>query len=400
MDNPQSAPEDKDGFAGGDPPLKGLKVLELARVLAGPWAGQVLADLGATVIKVESPDGDETRGWGPPFISRDGDTTAAYFYACNRGKTSVAVDLKTAEGAAYVRELAADADVLIENFKTGGLVPFGLDFASVDAANPRIVYASITGFGQDGPAAHRPGYDYLLQAMSGLMSITGEPDRPPQKVGVAITDLFTGLYAVVGIQAALAERERSGKGQHIDLSLFDSATAMLANQAMNYLASGTAPGRMGNAHPNIAPYQVFDVSDGACVIAVGNDGQFARLCEVLGLAHLSADTRFATNAARVAHAQALIHVLRGPLSSWHRDELLAALESANVPASPINSVAEALNHPQIKARNMVIEPEDIAGLRTPLRFSRSELALGRSAPTKPGTTQGGLRVSVPRFERD
>ncbi len=367
----------------GEPPLKGLKVLELARILAGPWAGQVLADLGATVIKVEGPKGDDTRTWGPPFVEQGEDTSAAYFYACNRGKRSIAVDLKSAEGQAFVKGLAAEADVLIENFKVGGLARFGLDYDSVRKTNPRIVYASITGFGQDGPYASRAGYDYLLQAMSGLMSITGEPDREPQKVGVAVTDLFTGLYAVIGVQAALAERERSGEGQLIDLSLFDAATAMLANQATNYLASGTSPTRLGNAHPNIVPYQVFAVSDGSLVIAAGNDGQYQRLCTVLGRGDLMQDPRFATNAGRVTARDMLVPMLQESIATWTRDALLAALEGATVPAAPINSVADVLHDPQIVARQMIVEPEGIAGLRSPLKFSRSPLALDKTAPALP-----------------
>lgn len=364
-----------------DTPLKGLKVLELARILAGPWAGQVLADLGATVIKVESPKGDDTRTWGPPFVEREGDRSAAYFYACNRGKQSIAVDLKTEDGQRFVQELADEADVLIENFKVGGLRAFGLDYEAVSARNPGIVYASITGFGQDGPYASRAGYDYLLQAMSGIMSVTGEPDREPQKVGIAVTDLFTGLYAVIGIQAALAERAQSGKGQHIDLSLFDAATAMLANQATNYLASGTAPTRLGNAHPNIVPYQVFEVSDGALVIAAGNDGQFQRLCQVLGCIEIGKDPAYATNGDRVARRADLVPALQQEIILWTRDALLAALEAATVPAAPINSVEDVLKDEQIAARGMIIEPEGVAALRSPLRFSRSKLALDRSAPT-------------------
>lgn len=367
----------------GSPPLKGLKVLELARILAGPWAGQTLADLGATVIKVESPAGDDTRTWGPPFVERDGDRSAAYFYACNRGKTSVAVDLKTPKGQAYVQELAADADVLIENFKVDGLKRFGLDYESVAEANPGIIYASITGFGQDGPYASRAGYDYLLQAMAGIMSVTGEPEREPQKVGVAVTDLFTGLYAVIGVQAALAERAQSGKGQHIDLSLFDPATAMLANQATNFLASGASPTRLGNAHPNIVPYQMFQVADGALVIAAGNDGQYQRLCGVLGVAELGDDPAYATNGARVGAREVLIARLQPLVKAWKRDDLLEALEAATVPAAPINTVEDVLNDPQIAARGMVVEPEGIAGLRTPIRFSRSGLSLETSAPKLP-----------------
>ena len=263
-------------------PLEGLKVIEIARILAGPWAGQALADLGADVLKIEAPGGDDTRRWGPPFIERDGDTSAAYFYACNRGKTSLIVDFSTPEGQAQLRDLIADADILIENFKVGGLAKYGLDYATLCALNPRLIYCSITGFGQDGPYAARAGYDFMIQGLSGLMSITGEPDQQPQKVGVAVTDIVTGLYATTGILAAVAQRHRTGKGQHIDMALMDCATALLANQAMNYLATGTAPARKGNAHPNIAPYQVLPTADGHIIAAVGNDGQFQRFCGLLG----------------------------------------------------------------------------------------------------------------------
>ena len=365
------------------PPLAGLRVLELARILAGPWAGQVLADLGATVIKVESPQGDDTRQWGPPFIDGPGDRSAAYFHACNRGKTSLVADLRDPEDRARVQALAREADVVIENFKVGGLEGFGLDYSSVMAVNPRIVYASITGFGQTGPYATRAGYDYLLQAMSGLMAITGEPDGQPQKVGVAVTDLFTGLYAVIAIQAALAERERSGRGQHIDLSLFDCSLAMLANQAMNQLA-GASPSRLGNAHPNIVPYQVFETADGAIVIAAGNDGQFRRLCTVLELETVADDPRHATNAGRVEARDTLVPTLEAATRRRSRDALLSALEAATVPAAPINSVAEALADPQSVARRMVVEPGGVPGIRTPLVFSRSPLALDRPAPA-PGS---------------
>jgi crotonobetainyl-CoA:carnitine CoA-transferase CaiB-like acyl-CoA transferase len=361
-------------------PLEGLKVLELARILAGPWAGQTLADLGATVIKVESPQGDDTRSWGPPFIERGADNSAAYYYACNRGKRSIALDFKDNDDLAFAKALAAEADVVIENFKVGGLARFGLDYPSLAKANPRIVYASISGFGQTGPYAHKPGYDYMIQAMAGIMSVTGDPHGEPQKVGVAVADLFTGLYAVVGIQAALAERDRSGVGQHVDLSLFESATAMLANQAMNCLASGTSPTRLGNAHPNIVPYQVFQVRDGSLVIAAGNDGQYRRMCELLERTDLSSDPRFATNGSRVEHRDALVSELQKTLMAWKRDELLHALEKATVPAAPINTVEDVLSDPQIAARGMLIEPEDTQGLRTPITFSRSSLALDKAAP--------------------
>lgn len=358
-------------------PHEGLKVLELARILAGPWAGQVLADLGATVIKVESPNGDDTRTWGPPFVEQGADRSAAYFYACNRGKRCIALDFNNAEDLAFVQDLASQADVIIENFKVGGLQAFGLDYETVAQTNPGIVYASITGFGQTGPYAHRTGYDYLLQAMSGLMSITGAPDGEPQKVGVAVTDLFTGLYAVIGIQAALAARQTTGLGQHIDLSLFDAATAMLANQATNYLASGTSPTRLGNAHPNIVPYQVFDVADGQLVIAVGNDGQFSKLCTVLNVPGLAGHVRYLTNANRVENRATLIPTLSTATLRWTRDALLDALEQVGVPAAPINSVEDVLNDPQIKARGLLVDPGAMPGLRTPIVFSHSALSLAR-----------------------
>jgi len=282
-------------------PLQGLKVVELARILAGPWIGQSLADLGAEVVKVESPEGDDTRRWGPPFIERDGDRSAAYFYAANRGKTSVVADFATQAGRDRVIDLVRDADILIENFKVGGLAKFGLDYASLSAVNPRLIYCSISGFGQTGPYAARPGYDFLIQGMSGLMSITGAPDGQPQKVGVAITDVVTGLYGTIGILAAVEQRHRTGRGQHVDMSLLDCATVMLANQTMNYLATGTSPTRLGNEHPNIAPYQVVPTRDGHIILAVGNDGQFGRFCGVVGLEGLPGDPQFATNSDRLAN---------------------------------------------------------------------------------------------------
>lgn len=290
----------------GAAPLQKLRVVELARILAGPWIGQTLADLGAEVIKVEAPEGDDTRRWGPPFIDRprpDGTTerVAAYFHAANRGKTSITCDFTNAGDLARLKDLIATADVVVENFKVGGLKRFGLDYDSLAALNPRLVYASVTGFGQTGPRATQPGYDFLVQGMSGIMDLTGEPGGEPQKVGVAWIDIFTGLYGVIGIQAALAERERSGKGQHVDLSLLDVGVAVLANQAMNYLIGGTVPQRLGNAHPNIVPYQVFPASDGHLIIACGNDRQFAALCQALDLGDLAADPAFATNAARVGN---------------------------------------------------------------------------------------------------
>lgn len=365
-------------------PLAGLKVIELARILAGPWIGQTLADLGAEVIKVESPAGDDTRGWGPPFMDRDGDRTAAYFYAANRGKDSVVIDLTDADDLAKLKAMIADADVLIENFKVGGLVKYGLDYASLKDACPGLIYCSVTGFGQDGPYAHRAGYDFLIQGMSGIMSVTGEPDGQPQKMGVAFTDIFSGLYGVIGIQAALADRARTGLGQQVDISLMDTMTGVLANQAMNYLAAGQVPNRLGNAHPNIVPYQVFAVADGHIIIACGNDRQFRALCDVLGRGDLADDPAYASNADRVANRDRLVPALQDRLMGWSKAKCLAALERAVVPAGPINSVAEALADPQIVARGLQIAPEGVPGLRTPLRFSRSELVLDRTAPRKPG----------------
>ena len=284
-------------------PLKGIKVLELARILAGPWCGQTLADLGADVIKVESPEGDDTRKWGPPWIEREGEKAAAYYHAANRGKRSVTADFTTDEGRALVLDLAREADVLIENFKVGGLKKYGLDYGSLKVVNPKLIYCSITGFGQDGPYAARAGYDFMIQGMSGIMDLTGDPAGEPQKIGVAFADIFTGVYSVVAIQAALIARARTGEGQHIDMALLDCMTGVLANQAMNFLASGTVPKRLGNAHPNISPYQTFAVADGHLIVACGNDGQFVRLAEILGLGEMAADERFKTNPARVANRQ-------------------------------------------------------------------------------------------------
>lgn len=367
-------------------PLAGLKVLELARILAGPWCGQVLADLGAEVVKIESPEGDDTRRWGPPFVERpDGSRDAAYFHAANRGKRSEVVDFRTPAGQARIRELAAGADVLIENFKLGGLARYGLDYASLAALNPKLVYCSITGFGQDGPYAARPGYDFIVQGMGGIMDLTGEPDGAPQKIGVAYADILTGLYATIAIQAALIERARSGLGQHIDMALFDVMVGTLANQAMNGLVSGEAPGRLGNAHPNIAPYEAFPCADDWFILAVGNDAQFARLCAVLGLA---ADPGLATNAQRVARRQELAETIRAATRRWPRADLLAALERATVPAGPINTVAQAFADPQIAHRGMrlaIIDEDgrEVPGVRLPIRFSRSELAPLRPSPMLP-----------------
>lgn len=373
-----------DGRVGGAP-LKGLRVVELARILAGPWIGQTLADLGAEVIKVEAPEGDDTRRWGPPFMERprpEGgvETVAAYFHAANRGKTSITCDFGNPDDLARLKELIATADVVVENFKVGGLRKFGLDYEALAAANPRLIYASVTGFGQDGPRATQPGYDFLIQGMCGIMDLTGEPGAEPQKVGVAWIDIFTGLYGVIGIQAALAERERSGLGQRVDLSLLDVGVAVLANQAMNYLVGGTVPSRLGNAHPNIVPYQVFPASDGHVIVACGNDRQFAGLCRALALGPLATDTAYATNPARVTNRAVLCPLIAAATSARSRADIIAALEREGVPVGPINSVADALAEPQVIARGLRIAPEGIPGLRTPIAFSRSALVLDRAAP--------------------
>ena len=367
-------------------PLVGLKVLELARVLAGPWAGQIFADLGAEVIKVESPAGDDTRRWGPPSIDNgDGTSDAAYFHACNRGKRSIVVDFRKPEGCEIVRRLAERADVVIENFKVGALRKFGLDYASLKAINPAIVYCSITGFGQDGPYAARPGYDFIIQAMGGLMDLTGAPEGEPQKVGVATVDIFTGLYAVIAVQAALAHRQLSGQGQLIDMALLDTQVGVLANQAMNYLASGTVPHRLGNAHPNIVPYQVFATADGHIVIAVGNDGQFRQLVTVLGVPDLADNPLAATNEARVANRAVLVPELARLIAPFTRAGLLARLEQANVPAGPINTVAEVFADPQVVHRAMRIDLPHGSGaglpsVRTPIAMSGTPLTSDRAAP--------------------
>lgn len=369
-------------------PLSGIRVIELARILAGPWAGQLLADLGADVIKVENPDGgDDTRKWGPPFVNgQDGENlSAAYYHATNRGKRSIAIDFSTPAGAEIVRKLVADADVLIENFKLGGLKKYGLDYESLKKINPRLVYCSITGFGQDGPYAPRAGYDFIIQAMAGLMSITGEPGREPQKVGVAVTDIFTGLYSVIAIQAALRHAEKTGEGQHIDMALFDTQIAVLANQNMNFLVSGDTPRQMGNAHMNIAPYEVVPVTDGHIILAVGNDGQFQRFCKVTGLDDMANDPDFATNPARVTNRERLRERVTAATSTWPRDRLLAELEKASVPASPINTIADAFADPQAIARGMRLDLADgfgntLPAVRAPMVMSGTPLAYDRPSP--------------------
>ncbi len=370
------------------PPLAGIRVLELARVLAGPWAGQMLADMGADVIKVENPEGgDDTRAWGPPFVeSIDGENlSAAYYHSTNRGKRSIAVDLKTEEGQTIVRRLAARSDVVIENFKLGGLKKYGLDYESLKAINPKLVYCSITGFGQDGPYASLAGYDYIVQGMSGFMSITGEPDGQPMKAGVAIADIFTGIYAVTAIQGALIHAMKTGEGQQVDMALLDVMSSVLANQNMNYLISGISPVKLGNAHPNISPYEVIPVHDGHIILAIGNDGQFRRFCRILGIEHVADDERYATNKARVAHRIEVRSLLLAETTKWAKADLLAACGENAVPVGPINSIGEMFEDPQVKARGLRIDLEAadgtiIPGVRSPIVLSETPLAYHRPSP--------------------
>jgi crotonobetainyl-CoA:carnitine CoA-transferase CaiB-like acyl-CoA transferase len=374
--------------------LSHLRVLDLSRVLAGPTAGQILADLGAEVIKVERPGrGDDTRHWGPPWLNdRDGNATgeSAYFLSANRGKKSVAIDIGQPEGQQLVRDLAAHSDILLENFKVGGLARYGLDHESLAAINPRLIHCSITGFGETGPYADRPGYDFLIQGMGGLMSITGEPDDVegggPQKVGVALADVMSGLYAVIAVLAALAHRERTGKGQHIDLALLDVQVASLANQAMNYLVSGKAPERLGNAHPNIVPYQAFECADGHFILAVGNDDQFRRLCAFIELPGIADDERFATNGARVEHRDELIPILQTVFLQMPRAHWLEHLEAAGIACGPINRIDEVFADPQVQARGMQVEaPHPLAGnvplVGSPLKMSATPPTEAVAPPT-------------------
>jgi crotonobetainyl-CoA:carnitine CoA-transferase CaiB-like acyl-CoA transferase len=364
-------------------PLDGIKVLDLSRVLAGPWCTQLLADLGAEVIKIERPgSGDDTRHWGPPWHGEGEDRVAAYFLSANRGKKSAAIDFSRPEGAALVRELAANADVLVENFKVGGLEKFGLDATSLRKANPRLIYASITGFGQDGPYAERAGYDYIIQGMGGLMSITGLPDGEPgggpMRVGVAVVDLFTGLYTATAILAALYRREKSGEGAHIDMALFDTQLAMLANQASNALISGKDPPRQGNTHPNIVPYQPFEASDQPIIIAVGNDRQFARLAEMCGHPEWARDERFANNEARVAHREEIVRLVAESIRKKPAADWLETLEAGGIPAGPINAVGQALSDVQAQHRAMVRTVAGIPLVGSPVRLdgARADSELG------------------------
>lgn len=374
------------------PPLAGLRILDLSRVLAGPWATQLLADFGAEVIKIERPGtGDDTRAWGPPWLQDDqGHATAesAYFLAANRGKQSVVVDLAHPAGQALVAELTGHCDVLVENFKLGALARMGLDYATLSARHPRLIYCSITGFGQTGPRANQPGYDAMIQAMGGLMSITGQPDDEggqPVKVGVAVADLMCGMYAVAAILAAVIERQRSGVGQHLDLALFDTQLAWLANQGMNWLVGGVLPQRQGSAHPNIVPYQAFATADGHLMLAVGNDAQFARCCVVLGCAELALDPRYRSNADRVAHRAALLAELQPRLAAHPLDHWLHALTAADVPCGPINTLDHAYADPQVHARELLrtlTHPQcaDLPSIAQPARFSRSPVQSALAPP--------------------
>jgi glutaryl-CoA transferase len=371
-------------------PLQGLRVLELARILAGPWCCQILADLGADVIKVERPgEGDDTRGWGPPFVeaAAGGHLSAAYYHACNRGKRSITLDLETEDGRRIVRKLAQRADVVVENFRLGGLAKFGLDYANLSAENPQLILCSITGFGQTGPWAHRPGYDVIIQALGGVMSITGEPGEEPMKVGVAVSDIFTGVYSALAILAALAGREKTGRGTHIDMALLDTTVSVLANQSLYYLVSGEVPPRLGNAHATVVPYQVFPASDGHFIIACGNDAQFARLVALLGEPDMAVDERYRTNAARIINRDTLIPRMMERTKTFARDDILAKLEAIGVPASTINDLSEVFANPQVIARGVRIDRANpaakgggVPGVRTPIVFDGTPVTSNRPAP--------------------
>jgi crotonobetainyl-CoA:carnitine CoA-transferase CaiB-like acyl-CoA transferase len=385
-------------------PLGHVRVLELSRVLAGPWAAQTLADLGASVIKVEKPGaGDDTRAFAPPYAATgDGaqSSESAYFLSTNRGKRSVTIDFIHPEGQKLVQALAAKSDVVIENFKVDGLAKYGLDYSSLHALNPGLVYCSITGFGQTGPYRHKPGYDFMIQGIGGLMSITGEPDQHPGggpvKVGVAVADIFTGLYATIAILGALAHRDRTGVGQHIDLALLDTQVAVLANQAMNYLVTGVAPQRLGNAHPNIVPYQAFGASDGHIIVAVGNENQYARLCEVIGRRDLASDERFATNASRVNHRESLVTILQGVFATRTMRQWLDALERVGVPCGPINTIADVFADPQVQARGLRLDlPHPAIGsvpsVANPIKYSATPIAYRCAPPMLGADTDEILR---------
>ena len=360
-------------------PLKGLRVIELARILAGPWAGQTLADLGAEVIKIESKTGDDTRTWGPPFINTGDETNAAYYHSCNRGKQSVSLDFKDKNDLLKLKNLIASADILIENFKVGGLDKYGLDYKTLHNNYPSLIYCSITGFGQTGPYAKRAGYDFLMQGMSGLMSITGEPDSQPQKVGVAVTDIFTGLYAVIAVQAALRSRDTTGLGQHIDLSLLDVATATTANQAMNYLTTGTPPNRRGNNHPNIVPYCAVSTSDGYIILAVGNDEQFKNFNKIFDAEWYRKD-KFKTNPARLENRDELLNLIEGKTINFSSADLLIECENYGVPAGPINTLEDVFNDPQILHRGMKIDLDGVPSVKNPIIFSDIEMSYDSPSP--------------------
>ena len=370
--------------------LSGIKVLDLSRVLAGPWSTQILADFGADVVKVEAPGrGDDTRAWGSPIPALDPSQPvageSAYYLSTNRNKRSLAIDLADLKGADLIRKLAAEADIVVENFKVGGLKRYGLDYQTLSAINPRLIYCSITGFGQDGPYADRPGYDFVAQAMGGMMSITGEADGPPIKTGVAVADLSTGLYATISILMALRHAEQTGQGQHIDCSLLDTQLAMLANQGSSYLVSGQSPSRMGNSHPTVVPYQVFDAADGPMVVAVGNDGQFKILCKVLGVPDLATDPRFVTNVDRMANRDALEAILQDLIGQRQGAELITALTDAGAPAGPVNSVKQALDDPFVEARQAVHhftrqDGYQIPTIAYPAKLSRTPAAYDRAPP--------------------
>ena len=360
-------------------PLKGLRVIELARILAGPWAGQTLADLGAEVIKIESKTGDDTRTWGPPFINTGEETNAAYYHSCNRGKQSVSLDFKDKNDLLKLKNLIASADILIENFKVGGLDKYGLDYKTLHNNYPSLIYCSITGFGQTGPYAKRAGYDFLMQGMSGLMSITGEPDSQPQKVGVAVTDIFTGLYAVIAVQAALRSRDTTGLGQHIDLSLLDVATATTANQAMNYLATGTPPNRRGNNHPNIVPYCAVSTRDGYIILAVGNDEQFKNFNKIFNVEWYKND-KFKTNPTRLENRDELLNLIEEKTINFSSNDLLIECEKYGVPAGPINTLEDVFNDPQILHRGMKIDLDGVPSVKNPIIFSDMEMSYDSPSP--------------------
>ena len=360
-------------------PLKGLRVIELARILAGPWAGQTLADLGAEVIKIESKSGDDTRTWGPPFIETGDETNAAYYHSCNRGKQSVSLDFKDDADLQKLKDLIATSDILIENFKVGGLDKYGLDYNTLHNDCPSLIYCSITGFGQTGPYAKRAGYDFLMQGMSGLMSITGEPEGQPQKVGVAVTDIFTGLYAVIAVQAALRSRDTSGVGQHIDLSLLDVATATTANQAMNYLTTGISPNRKGNNHPNIVPYCAVSTKDGHIILAVGNDSQFENFSKIFDADWYQKD-KFSTNPARLKNRDELLNLIEENTRNFSSLTLLSECEKFGVPAGPINTLEEVFNDPQILHRGMKIDLHGVPSVKNPITFSDMEMSYDKPSP--------------------